>query len=317
MLRRTLLSIWIGVFLLAGCAPGTAEPTFTDAQLATRVNQILTSMPTLTEEPQDLSPAKTIEPSPVPDEDTSPSPTDTLTPQSPTETSSPTEPPAESPTSTVAPTQTITPASTATFAAEDPRASLGSPTSSDPMNDAKIWGWPVGTDAFTSVRFDDGAMLLTGLQDIPGWRLNALPGASNVYIEMVVQTQQCQGSDNYGIIFHVPVLREADRGNLFAVSCDGRYRLTQWDGKAGENGESKVLIPWKTNAAIQSGPDRENRLGVMVKSDVISLYLNGTLLEQVTDKTYPGGHFGVFINAGTTENFTLKVLEMNFWNLGP
>ena len=49
-MKRLLSLLLLVMILMGGCTPGAVEPTFTDAQLATRVNQILTSMPTRTPE---------------------------------------------------------------------------------------------------------------------------------------------------------------------------------------------------------------------------------------------------------------------------
>ena len=76
-----------------------------------------------------------------------------------------------------------------------------------------------------------------------------------------------------------------------------------------------TLIPWKTNEAIKPGAKVDNRIGVMTKDGEIGLYVNGILLEKVTDSTYKNGFFGVLVNPDFTEELTIEIDEMSLWNL--
>ncbi len=137
---------------------------------------------------------------------------------------------------------------------------------------------------------------------------------------MTVNTGECADRDSYGIMFRVPVFREADRGYLYEVSCDGYYKLWSWDGKAGENGKSTTLVWWaqpKGDAAgaINIGPDQVNRLGVKTQGDTITLYINGFLVHQIKDDSWPAGHFGVIVNPDGSKKYTVKIDDMRYWLL--
>ncbi|NMB90829.1 MAG: hypothetical protein GYA17_20910 [Chloroflexi bacterium] len=301
--------------LLAACVPGQ-DATPSDADMATRVAQILTSMPPSENVLPEVTATLPAVPTVV--EITMPPPTATEalateTPtEMPTETPLPvTETPAESPTPDG--TLTNTPVPSFTAPATDPRLRLGNPTSTDPMDNADTWGWPLGPSEYTSMDFRDGAMVLAGLTSVSGWRLPITEAFTNQYIEMTVRTGTCTGNDNYGIMLRVPVFREADQGYLFGVSCDGKFNLRKWDGKVLPNGRATTLISWKANPAIVPGANQTNRLGVMVVDSRLIVYANGVQLGEASDSSYPSGYFGVFVDPDQTQNFTVYIDEMSYW----
>ena len=304
------------IIVLSGCAT-----TPDDSDMATRVAAILTEE---APEPSPLEPITIDQPisdTPFVIEEAQGSPdiiviTPTVTATIPTATPTITDTPEPSPTSTV--TETNTPVPTDLPPPGDPRVVLGTASSTDPMNDADTWNWPVGAQQYTSIAFADGFMEFTGLTDVAGWRLPMASAGTNMYIEMTVRTGDCSGEDNYGIIYRIPVFHEADRGYLFTVSCNGSYRLTKWDGKDGENGSGIRLLTWKPSQYINAGPNQTNRIGVMTIGNRFYLYANGYWLNrdfilEDSDNPYPGGHFGAFVTSKTTENFTIYVDEMSYW----
>lgn len=342
-MKRTAISFLfiLTLVLLAGCLP-RPDVAESDADMATRVAAILTEMaveagvtpPAATPEEPEVAAPEQIEPTQAATETPEATATEVILPPTetplpsptavPTETALPdatalpaiplptaTQPAAINPTPT--PPPTLIPGATLTPVATDPRNRLGAPASTDPMNNATTWNWPTGANPFTSIEFRDGAMRLTGLTEDSGWRLPLLPAATNLYIEMTASSPSCSGRDNFGIIFRVPVMREADRGYLFSVSCDGRYNLWMWDGKEGAEGKATTLIWWKTSPAIATGSNATNRIGVMTYGDRLILYINGVRVDEIKDTTYAAGHFGVFVNPDMTENYTIVIDEMSYW----
>lgn len=312
---KKVLPLIISLIVLAGCFPSNQQ--LSDTDMATRVAQILTSYPTNTLDPN-------LAPSPLPVEPIStvtPLLEATLTPSlTPTEIPTETPEPTATETQTPEPSETPTPATSATepqvaftAPATDPVSRLGNPTSTDPMDSAAVWNWTVGPSPFTSLEFKDGVMLMKGLTDVSGWRLANTKNLDNVYIEMAARLDKCSGSDNYGLIFRVPVLSEADRGYLFGFTCDGKYYLRKWDGKVAPDGQMTTLIRPKASSAIQTGDGVFNRMGVMAVGDRLILYANGALLEEYRDSTFSGGYFGVFVNMDNTPNLTVRVDQMSYW----
>ena len=322
-MKKAALFIALLTILLSACAPGSS-PTLTDSEMATRVAAILTGMPSNTVPPT-VAPSNTpVTPQPTPRviHDT---PQATNTPLIttatgtkaastkavvvPTETHTP-----RTPTITKTPADTLEPSITPPNA--DPGTTLGNPTGTDPMDNPDKWTWPVGKDKFTSNGFDDGHMWLTGLSTKPGWVVSAVH-IDDAYIEETVKTEGCSGSDNYGFIFRVPVLCTADRGYLFAISCDGKFSVWAWDGRVGTNGTRTVLIDWKASQYIHTGSNQTNRLGVRAQDTKLTLYVNGARLGETTTSTYSEGYLGVFVNPDATKNFTVDVQEMKYWNTAP
>ncbi len=291
-IQALLVTVAITGLAIAGCS-GPSTPEISDSDvLATTVAGTLTALPPVTEPPPATLP-------PVPTE-APPQPTQTQLPD-------PTETPTLLPSPTDTATQTGTPAPTSTLPAEDVRNDLGGPSWRDDFSTGN--NWPLGEDDFTRARVEDGEFHLTGLTSIDGWRLT-WPEITDFYLEMSVRTGDCSGSDHYGLIVRVPDKSAADRGYLAAFSCHGRYSLRLWDSE-----EMTNLLPPTENETIVSGSDKTNRMGVWVKGDRIGLYANGVLLREIRDDTFlEEGSFGIWVGARQTENFTIHVDEIAYWD---
>jgi hypothetical protein len=221
----------------------------------------------------------------------------------PSATAAPTEVP---PTATLTPTPSSTVSPTAVGG--DPRTALGQPTWRDPFDSGN--GWSLGEDSFTEAKVEGGKFILTGLTAADGWRMT-WPEVESVYLEATIRTQTCTGNDEYGLIFRVPELHDPNEGYLYGFTCDGRYFFRTWDG---ENMPS--LISLTAASAIQAGSDKTNRIGVWADDDEFSLYANGTLLGKIEDTMFPDeGVFGLFVGAKQTDEFTVEVDEIAYWDI--
>ena len=308
------LFIFIALALaLTACFPAT--PANNEAEIQTRVAQVLTTFPTSTPAPT-LPPTAT----PVP-------PTETLAPTA-TSTQAATSTPliaqptlavTLNPTQIVAATQTaaVTTATTTvtpnpTYQTGDPRATLGNPTWTDPMDNGG--NWPMAVSDFTSISFNGGEMVLTTLSNVSGWRLaGGTDSLSSAYIEMTGKLVTCASNDSFGIIFRVPVLGDANKGYLFGIQCDGQYYLKSYDATLGVNGTTVVIVTPTANPAIVAGAGKTNRIGVWMKGTTMKLYANGVLLKELTDSTFSKGYFGAFIRKGVTNELTARITEMDYW----
>jgi hypothetical protein len=186
-------------------------------------------------------------------------------------------------------------------------ADLGTPTWTDSMDSRGRW-YLVSTEN-TLFTIEDGALVMKALE--PGfdeWGVAAGADQADFYMEVTMQTgDKCTELDRYGIIFRVP---DPSRGYVFQISCDGRFRLYLWDGS-----EYTGLQNWRANDAIKSGPDKENRMGVMAVGEEVSLYVNDQLLGEYTIDKYDQGRFGLVIGASKTDNFEVQVEMVRFWDL--
>lgn len=330
------ISFAIILLLLTACSlPGGQQPAgdpISDAQSATQVAQLLTQMaptqaqpdaqasptialPTVAVEDGDvgggIGPTATAEPATV-----TPEPSPTVEPTAaPPEATATTEP---APTATMTPllptaTQPVSP--TFTPPAGDPRQRLGPPTATDPMDGAFTFVWPTGRDDFSSGSFSGGSMAITALSDTDGWRMANPRGEAlgNLYLEAIMRTGTCSGSDHYGLIVRVPDVHNPDQGYLYSFTCDGRYSLRRWNGKVGVDGEMNWLVNWTASPAIAAGSNQTNRISMFASGSRLILYANGTLLTEVQDSTFSSGYFGVLVGADQTDNLTVYVDEMSYW----
>jgi hypothetical protein len=313
---KNILALILTALILIGCnLPGVTNQTVSEADLSTRVAQILTSFPTQT--PAEKLMASTSEPSTLtqepgksPEIETALPPTLTPSIIAPSETLSPTiNPPTSLP-----PAVAKTTPPTLTPGANDPLRIFGSPMGTDPMNKGEDWGWGSGANEFTSMTFNGTAMRLTGLTPKAGWRIPVAKPSDNFYVEMTATLEKCTAKDNYGIIFRVPKYDEPVQGYLFSISCDGYYKLWLWDGLADTDGASKQILSWKANPIIRSGAEQSNRIGVLAVGKNIYLYINGTRVNETVDATFSSGSFGIFIDPDTTQNLTVRIDEMSYWN---
>jgi hypothetical protein len=291
-------------------------PAVSDEEMATRVAKILTEMPQPTDglPTAELPPLATDEPEPTEeaDEVAEETATEEVATQEPTsQAEQATATPQPTATDEVVPTVAVTTAPAFTPPANDPRTKLGTPSWTDNMD--KDTFWPVGDDKFTSIKFEDGQLKLTGLTTTDGWRLAATEQLEDVYIEATIRTGTCSGTDRYGMIFRVPVAREANKGYLLGVSCDGKYSLREWDATLGSKGTMTTHVNWTSSESIQSGSNKSNKIGIMTVDDRLIIYINGVLVTEVKDNSFSAGSFGLFVGARETSNFTISVDEVSYW----
>jgi hypothetical protein len=278
MKPRIILLIFMTILLAACNLPTAASTTPTDDAVATQVSQLLTKIPTATTAPAIL-PSATRAPDATAT-DTTPTLTQTLT----------STPPADTP--TTAPTQ-----------ANDP------PDWMDTLEGGKAF-YKYENDN-TRVTQEGGHLALTGINANGwlGWSLTFSRKPANFRLETVFTTQACSGTDFYGIIFRAP---NANAGYFFGVTCDGHYNLHARDF---ENDTDTVLVNTTSGTGIIPGSNQTNRLAVRAEGEKISLFANGTLLQEVNDASFSSGSFGAFIAANETTGFTVWMEEVSLWNI--
>ena len=185
--------------------------------------------------------------------------------------------------------------------------SLGAPTWTDSMDSAGRW-YLLSTSNVTFT-LDNGSLVMEvhegGGYDEWGVAAGAV---TDFYLEITASTgDQCSGIDRYGLIFRAP---DPTQGYIFEFSCDGRFRLYKWDGE-----EYTGIQGWKSSSLILSGPNKENRLGVMTDGSDVKLFANGKLLGEYAIDSYPEGRFGLVVGSTNTDNFKVMVDSASYWDL--
>lgn len=186
--------------------------------------------------------------------------------------------------------------------------SLGQPTWIDSLDTADYW-YLVETpnSIFTHKEsWLEMKSVKTGQND--EWGMSSYPNIKDFFLEILFKTGPACGSlDRYGILFRAP---DFSRGYVAGFSCDGRYRLYLWDGMS-----YLALQEWKSSSLIHTGPNQTNRMGVWANGQTIKLYANGQLIKEFNSTTYTEGGFGLTVSSAQTENFTVAVDDIKFWEL--
>lgn len=315
-MKKVVILIVLAILVLTACSQ-QATPTQTDSEMATKVAQILTNMPTATGQgPKSTSTTPGLPTIAVtatkPPADATQAPNPTAAAPEATATQAPSATPVPPTATATQPAPSNTPSGpTATTVAGDPRANLGNPTWTDKMDNGN--NWPTGTDpsGYTAIDFNNGLMELTGLQAIDGWRLT-YKKFGDAYLEMTVDSGSCLPKDRYGVIVRVPNSSQANRGYLFVFTCGGNFAIRKWDGPSNA---MTNLVNWKANAAIKSGANQTNRMGVKLEGSKLALYANGVLVGEAQDDTWSAGVFGIFAGSHESNEYTIKVDEISYWEL--
>ncbi|HEX9616811.1 MAG TPA: hypothetical protein VGA03_05300 [Anaerolineales bacterium] len=310
-MRRKAIYLFISAALLASCTlPAPASPTPVDQEAVftsaaeTILARLTQSGPTsTTREPAVQTPLVT-----DPAEITSTPPAGASTP-----TPEPSPEPGPSATSTVTETQAAsdspTPTLTSTALPSDPRARFGNPDFSDTFTSGE--NWALFEDEHVSFEVASNRLLMTAFNpdSWDSWMLS-WPSLEDFYIEMTATQERCSGLDRFGMMLRATRTGKGYVGYLMGAACDGRYSLRRWNGD-----KFVTLIDWTASDRLNAGSDQTNRIGLLAEGNRLGLYANGNLLEEISDDTHTEGRIGVFVGSVNTEDFTVQVDEVAFWEL--
>lgn len=185
---------------------------------------------------------------------------------------------------------------------------LGAPTWSDPMDDSDYW-YLLET-ANTKFAEGDGVLVMTSKQPGGGeeWGLANKAAMDDYYLQATFITgDACSGLDKYGLLGRAP---DENKGYVFEFSCDGHYRLYTWDGE-----NYHALQEWWGASPIKQGPNQTNVMGLWMQATKLQLFANGFKIAEFIDSTYDEGQFGLVIGSVNTENFTVNVDMVEYWEL--
>jgi hypothetical protein len=192
----------------------------------------------------------------------------------------------------------------------DPSKMLGDPVWHNTLDSGSSFGLSTPyNDGYSEFSISGGKMSMTslGLSGWKGWRLTDRKIA-NYYMEDLFTVQTCTGMDSYGAVFRAPNY-DSGYGYYFGITCDGQYSLMRWD----ESGEV-FLQNWNSSPEIKSGSDQTNKIGVLVKGTKIQLYVNGKLVQEISDPTFAAETIiGVFVAGLSTPEFTVDLDQIDLW----
>lgn len=129
----------------------------------------------------------------------------------------------------------------------------------------------------------------------------AEPTFSDFALEVEAQLVSGSLASTYGVLFRMQSPEEFYR---FAITGDGMYLLERRDP---DGAWFRFTDGWHDTAAINQGLGSPNILKVVADGSKIAIYVNDTLLEEVTDDSYSAGNIaldaGTFDGAGTQVSF--------------
>ncbi len=183
---------------------------------------------------------------------------------------------------------------------------LGAATWTDNLDNAN--NWYLLDTANTKFTEGEGKLVMTSINPGAGeeWDLSDMPSMQDYYLQATFITRDsCSGLDKYGLLARAP---DPDKGYVFEFSCDGHFRLYTWDGK-----NYNALQEWRTSASILTGSNQTNVMGIYMKGTTLRLYANGHKIAEFTDSMFDYGQFGLVIGSVNTDNFTVSVDQVSYW----
>jgi hypothetical protein len=148
-------------------------------------------------------------------------------------------------------------------------------------------GWGTGTDADSSVEYNNGGLEIKVFTPyFVTWSTQSLESYENTHLEVNVQNNSTDQEAFFGFICN-----EQGTTNAFyyvGVSPDGYYAFN----KSKVVGDDEILKDGTSD--IISASAQSMRLGLDCKNGSMALYVNGQLIDSVSDSTYTSGTFGLF-----------------------
>lgn len=159
---------------------------------------------------------------------------------------------------------------------------------------SKDKGWVFGTIGDVDAIWSLNKLTLTVKnKNTVGRRIPTLPSRSDFGVEVEAQPEDNPGT-KYGIAFRYGETLNTRSYYLFAVTVDGKYYLHKLVGGKWSDIDPVSLTP---SSFIKPGASK-NRLGVLAEGTKISLYINGNLVNTITDDSIASGWAGFAVITG-------------------
>jgi hypothetical protein len=138
---------------------------------------------------------------------------------------------------------------------------------------------------------------------------------TDFYLQATFDSAGCSGQDAYGLIIRGPEhMAGVSYGYVVAFTCDGQVWVFRLDGASPFTAED--LVSLTPSQYILSGQNQRNTMGIEAIGDTLTIYANGHQVARVVDDTYDFGRFGVFVSPQWTWNYTYRVVQLSYWDLG-
>lgn len=148
--------------------------------------------------------------------------------------------------------------------------------------------------------------LLIDLKESNLMQFAALPAPTFQDFILEVDAQQVSGdlSNSYGVLFR---MQDPNQFYRFEITGDGKY---MFERRNGDGSWTRFVRDWTESAAIEQGHRATNRIRIEAIGPSLTVYVNNTLVQQVTDNGYAAGQ--IALDAGT---FGFPEMQAAFDNL--
>lgn len=171
---------------------------------------------------------------------------------------------------------------------------LLNPTPKDDFSNSSS-GWGTGTDSARSVEYANGGLKIDVYQsNYITWSTPSLEQQENLHIEVNVQNSSADQEAFFGIICN----EQGSTNNFYyvGVSPDGYYAFN----KSKIAGDDETLK--KGTSDVISANAQSMRLGLDCANGSMTLYVNGQMIDSVSDATYTSGSIGLFAGSDDLQN---------------
>jgi hypothetical protein len=170
------------------------------------------------------------------------------------------------------------------------RPGLGSTTLTDDFSDPTLWNTAKSDQA--SADIDDNRLILSAESKVYIFSLRRDLSASDYYAEITARPNLCRGDDSYGLL----VRANAVAYYRFSLTCNGNVFAERISV-----GTRELLQAPLPSGDVPRGAPGEVRIGVWAAGPELRLFLNGRFQFSISNRNYPSGTIGVFLNsAGET-----------------
>jgi hypothetical protein len=168
--------------------------------------------------------------------------------------------------------------------------------------------WSTGLDAAGSVAYGNGELTLAISQPrgaLISMRRGPLP--ANFYLEMMVSTSLCRGSDVYGLLLRATSRQDFDR---VLISCYGLLRMERV-----KNGQVELLQDWTSSGQVPPGSPLTLRLGVWAAGSELRFFIANEYQFTLSDPAQRGGTLGVYARAAGDSPVTVSFSDLQVYAL--
>jgi hypothetical protein len=191
------------------------------------------------------------------------------------------------------------------MATPEQKPGVGGFVLSDSFSSADVWNTAVSDLA--SVDVSNNQLTIAVQPGISDFSMRQNVTFNDFYAEITAQPRLCRGTDEYGLLFRAPNNVAYYR---YVILCDGKVRVDRFSIKT-----PHLLLPAISSADVPPGAPGEVRLGVWAAGSEFHFFLNDHYQFSVSDKNYPAGAIGVFVQSTGDTPVTVSFSDLEIYDV--